>query len=443
MPGFAPPPRHPKPSHDEPIQFGIWWPAADSGKLRAAAHAWRDMASAIDAVQSATEPTALSLLADNQGPAMDAFGAYWQNWSGDSGYMASCSKACREMATALDKYAQAVDDARQRVVYLVDEMGTAVAIGIVLMPFTATLSVEVAGAVSAGLIASAAAVGVELTATAIGLVTTIVAGVSVTAVEAMAIDAAVIQPERILLFHDQKDFNWNEVWTWGEWGAAGWVGGATLGVGFRAVRSGLNAGRDGALTLEDGAAVAGEPGPLTWGWPPTMPAIAKPGVGEVGAAEWRYQRYVVNQYAKGAKAGDIMDFSAWQARYFDTVASGGRPGRGGGPPQVATREALGAEGYRNVENVQLGKGNFVDMVAKNDHGGTDYVEVDDILKRGVPPARMRAKLAEEIAALGPNDTLLYVDKNDVASRILYLPGDDVETLTVGGSLDRFGVGALQ
>jgi len=104
---------------------------------------------------------------------------------------------------------------------------------------------------------------------------------------------------------------------------------------------------------------------------------------------------------------------------------------------------LASEGYQNVETVQLGKGNFVDMVAKNDHGGTDYVEVDDVLKRGVPPARMRAKLGDEIAALGPNDRLIYVDKNDVTSRILYLPGDDVETATVDVSANRIGAGAVQ
>jgi hypothetical protein len=442
LPGFAPPPRNPKPSHDEPIQIGIWWPAADSGKLRAAAHAWRDMASAIDAVQTATQPTVLSLVADNKGPAMDAFAAYWQSWSGDGGYMASCSKACREMAGALDKYAQAVDDARQRVEYLVGEMATAVLIGVVLMPFTATLSVEVAGAVSAGLIASAAAVGVELSASAIVIASTIVAGVSVTAVEAMAIDAAVIQPERILLFHDQKDFNWNEVWTWGEWGAAGWAGGAALGYGFRAVRTGLSAGGDGAVVLEDGSAVVAEPTPLTWGWPPTMPQLPKPGLADAGAADWRYQRYVFDQAGKGVKAADIMDFSTWSTRHFETAVAGGRSGRPGGPAQRSVRQALVAEGYTNVENVQLGERKFVDLFAKNDHGGTDYVEVDQMLQRGTPNADLRAKIATEIAALGPNDRLLFVDKNDLTRRILYLPGDDPEVMTIQGSLDRFA-GALR
>jgi hypothetical protein len=174
-----------------------------------------------------------------------------------------------------------------------------------------------------------------------------------------------------------------------------------------------------------------------------MPELAKPGLTEAGAAEWRYQRYVFKQYAKGVKLTDIKDFNTWSVRNFDPAVAGGRPGRSGGPPQQSVRQALVAEGYTNVENVKLGPRKYVDMFAKNDHGGTDYVEVDETIQRGMPIKRMRIKVAEEIAALGPNDTLLYVDKNDITRRILYLPGDDVEGLTVEGSLDRFGVGALQ
>jgi hypothetical protein len=437
LPGFAPPPSHqPGESQDKQIQMGIWWPAADSARLRAAASAWRDMARAIEAVESASQPAVLNLLADNQGPAMDAFAAYWQKWSGRTGYLPTCSEACTSMAKALDEYAQAADDARAKVEQLVAEIGTAVVLGVVLGVCTVGIATAAAGAVSAGLIASAELVGITLTETAGLIISGALVGATFGAVESMAIDIVAIQPEKILLFHDQKEFSWNEVWQWVEFGAAGGFVGGGLGAGVSALRRGWGAAGDGARA-------GGEIGPGTWGWPPSLPALAKPGLGDVGAAEWRYQRYVFSRYQQGAEATEIMDYNAWRARYFDTVAAGGRPGRGGGSPQVATRQALTEEGYRNVENVQLGKGNFVDMVAKNDHGGTDFVEVDDVLKRGVPPARMRTKLAEEIAALGPNDTLLYVDKNDVLSRILYLPGDDVESLTVQGSLDRFGVGAVQ
>src|SRR5260370_38242133 len=208
----------------------------------------------------------------------------------------------------------------------------------------------------------------------------------------MAIAIVAIQPEKILLFRDQKDFNRNEVWEWGEMGAEGGFVLGGFGAGMSALRRGWAAAGDGLGTASQGVGAArggvrpvDEVGLGTWGWPPKLPELPKPGVGEVGAAEWRYQRYVVSRYEQGANADDVMDFNAWRARYFDTVTSGGRPGRAGGSPQQATRQALASEGDQNVEPVQLGKGNFVDMAAKNDHGRTDYVEADDVLKRRWPP----------------------------------------------------------
>src|SRR5258708_7539096 len=203
--------------------MGIWWPAADSAKLRVAAQAWREMARAIDGVDSATQSAVLNVLADNQGPAMDAFGAYWQKWSGGTGYLPTCSQACTAMGKALDDYAQAVDDARVKVEQLVAEIGTAVVLGVVLGICTVGMATAAAGAVSAGLMASAALVGIELTATAGGIIAGVLVGATFGAVEAMAIDIVAIQPEKILLFHDQKDFSWSDVLQWGEMGAAGRV----------------------------------------------------------------------------------------------------------------------------------------------------------------------------------------------------------------------------
>ena len=223
MPGFAPP--HPQQTQQDGhkvqhLQAGIWWPAADSARLRAAAHAWREMATALDGVFAATQASAQSVQADNQGKAVDAFEAYWQKWAGSNGYLPAASAASLAMAKALEQYAQAVDDARRKVEELVAEVATAVVIGIALSVLTVGISDAAAGAVSAGLIASAAMVGVDLTAVA-GTIATIIVGATVGAVEAMAIDVVAIQPEKILVFHDQKDFSWSEVLQWGEMGAAG------------------------------------------------------------------------------------------------------------------------------------------------------------------------------------------------------------------------------
>jgi hypothetical protein len=235
MPGFVPPQQHTKQEDKvQHVQAGIWWPAADSGKLRAAAGAWRDMARALDGVQTASQSAALNVVADNDGQAMAAFGDYWQKWSGANGYLPSSSQACLAMADALDKYAKAVDEARQQVEQLVAEVATAVVIGVALSVLTVGISDVAAGAVSAGLMASAAGVGMTLTATAADIVATIMVGTVFGAVDAMAIDAGAIQPEKIWLFHDQKDFSWSEMLQWGEMGAAGGFVGGSLMVGITA-----------------------------------------------------------------------------------------------------------------------------------------------------------------------------------------------------------------
>src|SRR4029077_170053 len=205
MPGFVPPQQHQHDDKVQHVQAGIWWPAADSAKLRAAARAWRDMAKALDAVQTASQSAVLNVAADNDGAAIAAFGAYWQKWSGANGYLPSCSQACSAMAQALEQYAKAVDDARQQVEQLVAEIGTAVVIGVALSVLTVGISDIAATAVSAGLVAAAEGVGLTLTAAAADIAATIMVGAAFGAVDAMAIDAGAIQPEKIWLFHDQKD----------------------------------------------------------------------------------------------------------------------------------------------------------------------------------------------------------------------------------------------
>lgn len=158
-------------------------------------------------------------------------------------------------------------------------------------------------------------------------------------------------------------------------------------------------------------------------WPPKPPEGPKPALGEPGAAQWRYQRYLAEQHAAGKQPHEVLDFEKWKPAYFDPVARGGRPGRPGGPAQVAARQLLTEEGYINTESKKLGE-NFVDLYKPNAAGGTDYVEVDEMLKSGVPRADVRAKLKKELTQLGKNDTLLFVDKEDPSKRILYHFGED-------------------
>ena len=64
--------------------------------------------------------------------------------------------------------------------------------------------------------------------------------------------------------------------------------------------------------------------------------------------------------------------------------------------------------------MKLGR-HFVDMVATNSLGGTDYVEVGKMLKNGQPVAWQAAKISEEIPALGANDRLIFVDEKTFVS----------------------------
>jgi hypothetical protein len=90
---------------------------------------------------------------------------------------------------------------------------------------------------------------------------------------------------------------------------------------------------------------------------------------------------------------------------------------------VAAKELLGREGVQQVENVRLGP-QFVDGVRPNGAGGTDYFEVGKMTEGGLPVSRERVKLANETPALGPNDTLTFVDEANPTRRITYGTGDN-------------------
>jgi len=163
------------------------------------------------------------------------------------------------------------------------------------------------------------------------------------------------------------------------------------------------------------------PGPPTGQvWAVPTPGGPKPRIGEPGAAEWRYQRYLHEQSANGKSPAEVLSRDEWVERYFNPTASGGRPGRSGGPEQVAAKRVLQDEGIRIVENVQLG-GRYPDGIRPrpNAHGGTDYFEVGRMLDNGLPEARERVKLVDELRALHPKDTVTFVDRSNPVRRITY------------------------
>ncbi|CAG0986641.1 hypothetical protein METP2_02314 [Methanosarcinales archaeon] len=165
-------------------------------------------------------------------------------------------------------------------------------------------------------------------------------------------------------------------------------------------------------------------------WPPDPPRGNKPPITAPDAAEWRYQRYVYEKFQEGASPKDVLPPDEWMSRYFDPTAEGGRPGRPGGPEQVAAKKELAAEGIKIVENVELG-GRYPDGVdpRPNALGGKGYYEVGKMLESGIPEARERIKIADEIKAMGPNDTVTFVDKSDVTKRVIYQKGSTPENPT--------------
>jgi hypothetical protein len=166
-------------------------------------------------------------------------------------------------------------------------------------------------------------------------------------------------------------------------------------------------------------------------WPPDPPSGPKPAIDAPNAAEWRYQRYLYKKFLKGVTDPEkVLQPDEWYRRHFEPSQKGGRPGRPGGEEQVTAKKKLAAEGIRIVENVELG-GRFPDGIdpKPNAAGGRNYYEVGKMLKSGIPEARERVKIADEIKAMGPGDTVTFVDKTDVTKRVTYAKGSTPEAPT--------------
>jgi hypothetical protein len=240
--GYIPPPPPPQEPEEPPVEHvraGLWWPAADPGKLRAASAAWYEVAGAIDQVIVAGDGACSRVKGANSGEAIQAFATFWGRYSAGTvctsaatgAYLTDAAVGARQLGLALSQYADAVDEARRKVMELIAEIAAATIIGIGLAVLTVGVSSVAAGAVAGGLISAAAAVGVALSQTVATIVATIAVGATVGALEAMAIDAVVIQPMRIVVFDSQDQFDWGEVGEWGMFGGAfGAAGGAFRGV---------------------------------------------------------------------------------------------------------------------------------------------------------------------------------------------------------------------
>src|SRR5438105_2511251 len=255
MPGIVPPPRPATQGQGDEPNFskvaGLFWPQGDPGKLRQAAQAWREMGTALTTAEGTCRGAGRLVVGSNEGPAIDAFGRYWSRWQGGSGYFELSSQSCGQMAEALDRYADAIDQARQKVEEIAATAATVLAVGLVLTVVTVGISDAAAGLAAGGLAAAAAAVGVELSTTVATIGGTILAGAAIGAAAAVVVDTAV-QIEHIDLFHDQQSFNWDELeQSLGIGALTGGVG-ASVGLGARAVAPLLEDGLPGFSRAANG-----------------------------------------------------------------------------------------------------------------------------------------------------------------------------------------------
>ena len=225
---------------------GMWWPAADSGKLRSAATAWTAMATAIDDATATANTAAQTVIHNNSGTAIDAFATFWgRYYTPGKGWLPDTAAACRQMAKALDDFANEVDKAVSKLEEEATVVGAVLVAGTALAFFTAGLSEAAAGAATATIVAAADAIGVTVTDTVATIAGTTLTGVVFGSVESATVDLAVAQPVRIA-FGD-GGFSLTELLDSAETGglAGGAVGG--LGSGARALTVAADSA-DGAST---------------------------------------------------------------------------------------------------------------------------------------------------------------------------------------------------
>ncbi|MER7771789.1 hypothetical protein [Kitasatospora sp. NPDC096140] len=241
---------------------GMWWPDADPGKLRKVADAWEAMATAIDNVTAPTNQAAAAIVANNHGPAIDAFGTFWGQYYGgkDSagkgkGWLPDTAEACRSLAKALREFAHEVDKAIKKLEEEAAIVGGTLLVGGALAFVTFSISADIAVATAAGIVATAASVGVAVSEVVATIAATILVGAVFGAVEAIAVDVAVAQPIRVEFFGD-GGYSLTEAADSAETGGIMGAAGGGLGAGGRAVAAAAESAESASVVLNGLARVA-------------------------------------------------------------------------------------------------------------------------------------------------------------------------------------------
>ncbi|WP_240103822.1 WXG100 family type VII secretion target [Streptomyces sp. MUM 16J] len=223
---------------------GMWWPDADEGGLRDAAKAWRNFADDIEDVTAAANKSARTIIEHNKGLAISAFDdPFWRRYYYEGhGWLQDMIDAARDMAKALDKYADAVHHAVKRLEHELEIVGATIVAGTALAIFTAGISEGAAAAATASILDLATTLGVSVSTEIATIAGTTLATAAIGGIESVTVDLAVTQPVSMAT-GESKGFNLDEVGDSAKYGMA--FGGAFGAGGSTARVIGENGGFDG------------------------------------------------------------------------------------------------------------------------------------------------------------------------------------------------------
>lgn len=216
------------------LKMGMWWPDADSGTLRHAADAWGTFADSVDDVRAATNKAATTLIHHNKGEAIDAFETFWERYAKgkDEGWLTGLAKSARGMAKMLDKFADDVDDAVDKLQDQIAADAVILGAGLLLTPLTGGGS---DAAAAAEIIAFASRLGLAVEESVAIVAAEMITSAAYTSIAAVTVDVAVAQPIKIAL-GQQGGFSLDEV---SQAAKDGMVYGALFGAGTGVLKPGV------------------------------------------------------------------------------------------------------------------------------------------------------------------------------------------------------------
>ncbi|MFF4602033.1 DNA/RNA non-specific endonuclease [Streptomyces sp. NPDC001339] len=218
---------------------GMWFPEGDEDELREAARAWRTYADDVEDCIAACHKKAQDVIDTNKGKSIESFGAFWRRYhGGGKGYLDDVATAARDMAKALDKYADQVAEAKKKIEHELEIAGAVLVAGTALALFTGGISEVAAVGATEAIIAAASTAGIAVSATIAEIAGTVLATAAIGGIEAITVDVVVAQGGRNLL-GDQKGINLQEV---KDAGVSGLVLGGALGGAGRTAKAVGDAG---------------------------------------------------------------------------------------------------------------------------------------------------------------------------------------------------------